>query len=113
MMEDKHRLKEWQERRERALAMGGAEKIGRQHGKGRLTARERIEWLLDSDSFDEMGLLAHSDLPEAADKSPADGKVAGFGLVNGRSVFVSADDVTVMAGAGGRVGVGKQFQWST
>jgi acetyl-CoA carboxylase carboxyltransferase component len=93
--------------------MGGAEKIGRQHGKGRLTARERIEWLLDSGSFDEMGLLAHSDLPEAADKSPADGKVTGFGLVNGRSVFISADDVTVMAGAGGRVGVGKQFQWAT
>lgn len=112
-MTDEYRLQASQARREQALAMGGAEKIGRQHDKGRLTARERIAWLLDNGSFEEMGLLAHSDLPAAADKSPADGKVTGFGLVDGRSVFVSADDVTVMAGAGGRVGVSKQFQWAT
>lgn len=51
-----------------------------------------------------------SDLPEAADKTPADGKVTGFGAIDGRTVFVSADDVTVPAGAGGRVGVGKQLR---
>jgi acetyl-CoA carboxylase carboxyltransferase component len=112
-MEDEYRLNELKERTERARAMGGTGKIGRLHDNGRLTARERIESLLDRGTFDEMGLLAHSDLPEAADKTPADGKVTGFGAVNGRSVFVSADDVTVMAGAGGRVGVGKQFQWAT
>ncbi|MCB8942412.1 MAG: carboxyl transferase [Ardenticatenaceae bacterium] len=112
-MDDNYRLKEWQERTEQALGMGGVEKIGRLHQNGRLTARERIHTLLDRDTFEEMGLLAHSDLPAAADKTPADGKVTGFGLVNGRSIFVSADDVTVMAGAGGRVGVGKQFQWAS
>jgi acetyl-CoA carboxylase carboxyltransferase component len=112
-MEDEYRLNELKERTERARAMGGTGKIGRLHDNGRLTARERIESLLDRGTFDETGLLAHSDLPEAADKTPADGKVTGFGAVNGRSVFVSADDVTVMAGAGGRVGVGKQFQWAT
>ena len=58
-------------------------------------------------SFDELGLLAHSDLPEAADKTPADGKVSGFGAIDGRTVFVGADDVTVMAGSGGRIGVNK------
>lgn len=111
-MEDKYRLSELQKRTKHAQAMGNVKKIERQHSHGRLTVRKRIQFLLDKDTFDEMGLLAHSDLPAAADKTPADGKVTGFGLVNGRSLFVSADDVTVMAGAGGRVGVGKQFQWS-
>ncbi len=93
--------------------MGGAQKVARQHEKGRLTARERIRLLLDAGSFDEMGKLSHSDLATAKEKTPADGKITGFGEVNGRSVFISADDVTVMAGAGGRVGVGKQFQWTS
>jgi acetyl-CoA carboxylase carboxyltransferase component len=98
------------EREARAKAMGGEDKIARQRGKGRLTARERIDQLLDPDSFDEHGLLAVSDLPEARDKTPADGKVCGFGAIDTRTVFVAADDVTVFAGAGGRVGVGKQFK---
>lgn len=74
--------------------------------------RERIAKLLDTKSFDEQGLLAHSDLPEAAKKSPADGKICGWGSIEKRPVFVSADDVTVMAGAGGRVAVSKQFKYS-
>lgn len=107
---DPHRMAELVEREAQAHAMGGADKIERQHAKGRLTARERIERLLDPDSFDEQGLHAHSDLPEAADRTPADGKVAGFGRIDTRTVFIGADDVTVMAGAGGRVGVGKLFK---
>ncbi len=110
--QDKYRLKAFRARQERALKMGGDKRIARQHSKGRLTARERIDLLLDNNSFDEMGQLAHSDLPEMKDKTAADGKVTGFGAINGRSIFVSADDVTVMAGAGGRVGVGKQFKWT-
>jgi acetyl-CoA carboxylase carboxyltransferase component len=94
----------------RALELGGADKVARQHAKRRLTARERIDALLDAGSFDEHGLLAHSDVPEAAGRTPADGKVTGFGAIDGRTVFVSADDVTVLAGAGGRVGVGKQMK---
>jgi acetyl-CoA carboxylase carboxyltransferase component len=104
---DLYRLDELARRQSQALGMGGADKIARQHAKGRLTARERIARLLDPDSFDEQGLLAHSDLKEAADKTPADGKIAGFGRLDNRTVFVGADDVTVLAGAGGRVGVGK------
>ena len=69
--------------------------------------------MLDPHSFEEVGQLAHSDLPAAAEKTAADGKITGFGEINGRTVFTSADDVTVMAGAGGRVGVGKQFHWTS
>jgi acetyl-CoA carboxylase carboxyltransferase component len=104
---DPYRMDELARRQARALEMGGADKVARQHEKGRLTARERIAKLLDDGSFDEQGLLAHSDLPEAADRTPADGKVCGYGRIDARPVFVGADDVTVMAGAGGRVGVGK------
>jgi acetyl-CoA carboxylase carboxyltransferase component len=104
---DPYHLQELQQRQVQALAMGGPDKIARQHAKNRLTARERIGKLLDAGSFDELGQLAHSDLPQAADKTPADGKVAGFGRIAGRTVFVGADDVTVMAGSGGRVGVAK------
>jgi acetyl-CoA carboxylase carboxyltransferase component len=104
---DPYRLRELAARQSRARAMGGDDKLARQHAKGRLSARERIDALLDADSFEELGLLAHSDLPEAADKTPADGKVCGYGRIDARSVFVGADDVTVMAGAGGRIGVGK------
>lgn len=107
---DPYQLQELARREAQARAMGGADKIARQHAKNRLTARERIAALLDAGSFEELGLLAHSDLPEAADKTPADGKVSGFGGIAGRTVFVGADDVTVMAGSGGRVGVAKLYQ---
>ena len=106
---DSYRLNELRQRIEQSTQMGGEKRIARQHSKGRLTARERIDYLLDDDTFDEMGQLAHSDLPEAASQTPADGKVTGYGEIEGRTVYVSADDATVMAGAGGRVGVGKQF----
>jgi acetyl-CoA carboxylase carboxyltransferase component len=107
---DAYRLKELAEREARARAMGGDDKLARQRAKNRLNARARVNHLLDADSFDEHGLLAKSDLPEAADKTPADGKVCGYGEIEQRTVFVSADDVTVFAGAGGRIGVGKQFK---
>jgi methylmalonyl-CoA decarboxylase subunit alpha len=107
---DSYRLHELQKRLEQSKQMGGEKRIARQHNKGRLTARERIDYLLDDDSFDEMGQLAHSDLPEAASQTAADGKICGYGEINQRTIFISADDATVMAGAGGRVGVGKQFE---
>lgn len=107
---DPYRLGELAVREARAREMGGADKVARQHKKGRLTARERIEKLLDPGSFDELGMLAVSDLTEAQDRTPADGKITGFGRLDNRTVFVSADDVTVLAGAGGRIGVGKQVK---
>ena len=108
---DPYRLEELAARKEKALAMGGPEKIARQHGKGLLTVRERIEKLVDPGTFDEVGLLLHSDLPDAADQTPADGKVCGFGEIDGRTVFISGDDVTVKAGSGGRMGGRKMRRW--
>ena len=108
---DPYGLEELAVREEKALQMGGPDKVARQHGKGLLTVRERIDGLLDPGSFDEMGRLLHSDLPEAADQTPADGKVCGFGKIDGRVVFVSGDDVTVKAGSGGRMGGAKVRRW--
>ncbi len=93
--------------REQALRMGGPEKVERLRQRGSLTARERIAALLDPDSFEELGQLAHSDVPEVREKTAADGKITGFGKIEGRTVYVGADDITVLAGAGGRVGTGK------
>ena len=55
-------LKELEERKARALLMGGAEKIKKQHDKGKLSARERLDQLLDSGSFREVGMFNHSDM---------------------------------------------------
>jgi acetyl-CoA carboxylase carboxyltransferase component len=95
-------------RRQRSLAMGGAEKIARQHERGKLTARERIDLLFDPGSFVEFGLLAHQQpirgQPTDPDGTPADGVVTGHGLVDGRQVWVIAYDFTVMAGSMGAIG---------
>ena len=96
-------------RRRRNLQMGGSEKIAKQHERGKLTARERIDLLFDPGTFVEFGLLAHQqslrgnpvDPPE---KTPADGVITGHGLVDGRQVWVIAYDFTVMAGSMGAVG---------
>ncbi len=106
---DRHRLAELARRQARALAMGGLAKIARQHELSRLTARERVARLLDADSFYEIGQLAHSARPDARDKTPADGRITGYGTVAGQLVGVSADDVTIMAGAGGQVGYRKEY----
>jgi acetyl-CoA carboxylase carboxyltransferase component len=104
---DPHHLAELQRRREKALAMGGAAKVERLRSLGKSSVRERIASLLDGGTFREVGLLATSDLSDVRDKTAADGKVCGFGRIEGRPVYVSGDDVTVLAGAGGRVGVKK------
>lgn len=107
---DPHLLNDLAKREAQARQMGGEARIARQHARGRLTARERINQLLDPDTFDELGLLAVSDMPADRDATPADGKITGFGEIDRRTVFVSADDATVKAGAGGRVGVKKQYE---
>ena len=91
-------------RRAAALRMGGQARLARIRERGALNARERIAALLDRDSFFEIGLLNHSDVPGMEDRTPADGKVCGVGLLAARTVAVAADDVSVLAGAGGRVG---------
>lgn len=81
---------------ERARRMGGEEKLARRAAKGLLNARSRIDVLLDADTFIESGLLGVSVAsPEDRENTPADGKVAGFGKVDGRMVGVVSNDFTV------------------
>ena len=101
------RLKELEQKREKFLQMGGPEKIRRQHEKGWLTARERIDRLLDPGSFMEMGLFAHSDYPGMEDKTPADSLICGYGLIKGRRVAVIANDFTVLASTNTKVNLKK------
>ncbi len=96
---------EMKARRERIRAeMGGRERIDRQHARGRLTIRERFDRLLDPDSFVEIGTFSRSERAEVADRSPGDGKIAGFGTIDGRPVTVSGDDMTVFHGSSSVVG---------
>ncbi|HEY1454942.1 MAG TPA: acyl-CoA carboxylase subunit beta [Candidatus Dormibacteraeota bacterium] len=94
--------------------MGGDEKIAKQHERGKLTVRERIDLLFDPGTFVELGLLA-SQQPVRGGESdpgstPADGVVTGHGDIDGRQVWVIAYDFTVMAGSMGAVG--EQFKAS-
>jgi acetyl-CoA carboxylase carboxyltransferase component len=92
-------------RRAGVARMGGDEAVARQHAAGKLTVRERIGRLFDTDTFTEIGLHAtHAGIaPDLAGReTPADGVVTGFGKVDGRPAAVIAYDVTVMAGSMGR-----------
>ncbi len=95
------------ERRAAAAAMGGDDRVARQHADGKLTVRERLDLLFDPRTFQEFGLLAHHQGREPAMQgkhTPADGCVTGVGRVDGRRVAVIAYDFTVMAGSIGMVG---------
>ena len=77
---------------------GGPERIAREHSRGKLTARERIELLFDKDSyFQEIGLLVAHDLYDG--NAPAAGVVTGIGRIAGREAIVVANDATVKAGS--------------
>jgi len=80
--------------RERALVGGGPDRAEKQHQKGKLTARERLDVLLDSGSFTEFNVLAGH-----AEGSPGDGIVAGHGRIDGRGVCVYSQDATVLGGS--------------
>jgi len=97
-------IDELEARREKAKKMGGDRRVAGQHGRGRLTARERVEKLLDPGSFLEMGMLAHADIRELEEMSAADGRICGTGTIDGRLVGIIAQDRTVLGGSGGTVG---------
>src|SRR5450432_3673586 len=89
-------------RRARARLGGGDARIKAQHEKGKLTARERIELLLDHGSFEEFDMFVehrNSDFGMEKTKIPGDGVVTGWGTVNGRTVYVFAKDFTVFGGS--------------
>ncbi len=91
-----------EERRTRARAGGGKSRIETQHKRGKLTARERVELLMDKDSFEEFDMFVeHREAEFGMDKTkiPGDGVVTGWGTVNGRTVFVFAKDFTVFGGS--------------
>ncbi len=99
------RLAELERRRREALHAGPERAVQRQHDKGKLLARERIDYLLDPGSFHELDMLARHRAHEAGLESRpyTDGVVTGWGTVDGRKVFLFSQDFTVMGGALGEV----------
>ena len=91
-----------EQRREQARLGGGAARIEAQHKRGKLTARERLELLMDKGSFEEFDMFVEhrsSDFGMEKSKIPGDGVVTGWGTVNGRTVFAFAKDFTVFGGS--------------
>src|SRR5210317_989579 len=99
-MEDK--IKILNEKRHEAYLGGGQKRIDAQHAKGKLTARERIHFLLDEGSFEETGaLVMHRSTDFGLDKQKilGDGVVTGYGLIEGRLVYAFSQDFTVLGGS--------------
>jgi propionyl-CoA carboxylase beta chain len=95
-----------QRRRDEAIHAGSQRAVERQHAKGKMTARERIERLLDPDSFTELDELARhraTDFGMTANRPYGDGVVTGFGTIDGRPVCVFSQDFTVFGGSLGEV----------
>jgi propionyl-CoA carboxylase beta chain len=95
-------LDQLEQRRAVARQGGGQRRVDAQHAKGKLTARERIELLLDEGSFEEFDMfVTHRciDFGMEAEKPAGDGVVTGWGTVNGRQVYVFSQDFTVMGGS--------------
>ena len=95
-------LEELEQRRAVARLGGGQKRIEAQHARGRLTARERIDVLLDEGSFEEFDMFVEhraTDFGMASTKFPGDGVVTGWGTVNGRTVYLFAKDFTVFGGS--------------
>jgi len=91
-----------EDKRAKARLGGGSKRIDAQHAKGKLTARERIELLLDEGTFEEWDMFVEHrclDFGMAQNKIPGDGVVTGYGMINGRLVFVFSQDFTVFGGA--------------
>lgn len=89
-------------KREKALLGGGSERLASQHKKGKLSARERLRFLLDENSFEEIGMMVTHrsiDFGMEEQKIPGDGVVTGYGKINGRTVYVYAQDFTVFGGS--------------
>ncbi|MCU4799676.1 acyl-CoA carboxylase subunit beta [Halobacteria archaeon HArc-gm2] len=105
-MTHEDRVDDLRERKAAAERGGGEERIESQHEKGKLTARERIDYFLDDDSFVEFDQLREhrsTNFDMAEKKVPGDGVVTGYGEVDGRKVFVFAHDFTVFGGSLGEV----------
>ncbi|MEO1265244.1 MAG: acyl-CoA carboxylase subunit beta [Pseudomonadota bacterium] len=101
---------EVERRREEARLGGGQKRIDAQHGRGKLTARERIDLVLDEGSFEEFDRFVEhrcTDFGMEATKFPGDGVVTGWGTINGRTVYLFAKDFTVFGGSLSEAHAGK------
>ncbi len=95
-------IRQLEDKRARARLGGGQKRIAAQHAKGKLTVRERLELLLDPDSFEEWDMFkGHRchDFGMEQQSVPGDGVVTGYGTINGRMVFVFSQDFTVFGGS--------------
>lgn len=91
-----------EDKKRQALLGGGTERIDKEHKKGKLTARERLELLLDHQTFEELDMLVEHrsfDFGMEAQQVPGDGVITGFGKIHGRLVYVFAQDFTVFGGS--------------
>ena len=98
----KKNIEELEKRTKAAKLGGGEDRIKKQHAKGKLTARERLEILLDQDSFQEWDMFVEHravDFGMEEQKIPGDGVVTGYGKINGRLVYVFSQDFTVFGGS--------------
>ncbi|HYB13021.1 MAG TPA: carboxyl transferase domain-containing protein, partial [Myxococcota bacterium] len=93
-------VEDLEKRKVDALAMGGPERVAKQHARGKLTARERIDLLFDPGTFEEFGILGK----QPGVRSPADAVVTGFGKIDRRAVGVASYDFTVFGGSMGPTG---------
>jgi acetyl-CoA carboxylase carboxyltransferase component len=97
------KLADLEQRKYEALHAGPERAVKRQHEKGKMLARERVDYLLDEGSFHELDMLARTRHPDATDRPYTDGVVTGWGTVDGRKVFVFSQDFTIMGGSLGEV----------
>jgi propionyl-CoA carboxylase beta chain len=88
--------------KEKAFQGGGADRIEVQHAKGKLTARERIELLLDENSFEEFDLLKSGQASDSAEQYAGDGVITGHGTIGGREICVFSQDFTILGGSLGQ-----------
>ncbi len=101
-MKPEDRIKYFEDLKKKALIGGGEERIKIQHEKGKLTARERIDLLLDKESFRETDMFVTHRCPDFdmdKKKIPGDGVVTGYGKINGRTVYIFSEDFTVFGGS--------------
>src|SRR5213592_3982268 len=95
-------IEQLEAKRAKARLGGGEKRIAAQHGKGKLSARERLELLLDDGTFEEWDMFVEhrsNDFGMEKNRPPGDGVVTGYGMINGRLVFVFAQDFTVFGGS--------------
>ena len=99
------RIEDLRRRKDEAINAGPDRAVERQHEKGKLLARERIDYLLDPDSFHELDMLARHRAHESGieERPYTDGVITGWGTIDGRKVFLFAQDFTVFGGALGEV----------